>query len=156
MPAAHLYVLVEFIFLTLFYSNYVKKYVAPKYIPIAISIFILFTVLNAVFIQKVSEYPSVLRVVESIIIVIFSILYFHKVMVESKITKLSREPMIWVNTDMLVYFSGNFFFHILLPIGVSHLVNFATFTVYYFWITNVMFYLILAIGFYKQKRLVEQ
>ena len=155
MPAAHVYVPIEFIMLILFYANYVEKYIKKKYIYSIIFAFVVFSVLNALYLQKVAEYPNIVRALESIILVLFSILYFHKVLVEAKITKLSKEPMIWVNTIILVYFSSNFFFHILLPILVLYSVDFAFHTVYFFWTTNIMFYLVLTVGFYKQKKLAE-
>lgn len=153
MPEAHIYALVEFIILTLFYANYLKRYISRKFIWTVISVFTLFSLLNALFIQKITVYPYIVRAIESIVMVIFSILYFHKVMVDAKIKKLSKEPMIWINTGMLLYFSSNFFFHILLPLVVTYSNEFARIMVYYFWVTNILFYLILAIGFYKQKKL---
>ncbi len=156
MPGAHVYVFFEFLILSFFYSLYLKEYINQKYIWIIIGAFAVFCVLNALFFQKITVYPNYTRAVESIIMVLFSVLYFYKVMVEAKIKKLSKEPMIWVNTAMLVYFSINFFFHILLPLVVSTSNAFAKKMVYFFWTTNVLFYLTIAIAFYKQKRLAKK
>ncbi len=156
MPGAHVYVLVEFIILTFFYANYIKVYIARKYIWVIIAGFTVLSVLNALFIQKITAYPNILRAVESIVMVIFSVLYFHKIMVEAKIKKLSKEPMIWINTAMLVYFSGNFFFHILFPVVLANSEEFARRIIYFYWSSNILFYLILTVGFYKQIKLAER
>lgn len=155
MPLLHMYVPVELLLLTLFYVNYIKEYINRKYIWAILGAFIAFSVLNVLFFQKIATYPYLLRAVESIILVVFSVLYFYKVMVEAKIKKLSKDPMIWINTGMLFYFSGNFFFHILLQLAVTTSNDFAKKMVYFFWTTNILFYLVLAIGFYKQKKLSE-
>ena len=156
MPELHVYVLFEFILLTLFYVNSIKEYINRKFIWVIIGGFVVLSILNALFFQEITKYPYILRAIESIVIVIFSILYFHKVMVEAKIKKLFKEPMIWINTAMLVYFSINFFFHILLPIVVMKTLNeFAREMVYFYWATNILFYMLIAIGFYKQKKLVK-
>lgn len=156
MPELHVYVILEFIILTFFYANYVQEYISRKYIWIIIAGFIVLGVLNALFLQNITVYPNILRAVESIVMVIFTVLYFQKVMVEAKIKKLSKEPMIWINTAMLIYFSGNFFFHILFPVVLTNSVEFAKRTTYFFWATNIIFYLTLSVGFYKHKKLTEK
>lgn len=155
MPGAHIYVPVELVVLTLFYANYVKEYISKKYIWIIIGTFVIISIMNALFFQKVTVYPNIPRAVECIVMVIYSVLYFHKVMVEAKIKKLSKEPMIWINTGILCYFSFDFFFHISFPAVLASSVEFAKGILYFFWATNIMFYSILAIGFYKQKKLAE-
>ena len=155
MPGAHIYVLGEFVVLTLFYANYINEYVNRKFIWSIIGAFSVFSILNALFIQKITVYPNIPRAVESIVMVVFSVLYFHKVMVEAKIKKLSKEPMIWINTAMLIYFSVNFFFHISFPVALANSVEFAKGIIYFFWATNIVFYTILTIGFYKQKKLTQ-
>lgn len=152
-PAAHFYVPLEFIILVLFYMNYLTGYINKKFTWFIISGFVLLCLLNVLFFQDITEYPNIPRGVESIILVVFSVLYFHKVMVEAKIKKLAGEPMIWINTGILIYFSGDFFFHLSLPLALAVSAEFARKIVYFFWATNIFFYLILAVGFYKQKRL---
>lgn len=154
MPEAHIYVPLEFAILVLFYMNYLRGYVNKKYTWFIISGFALLSILNALFFQNINEYPNIPRGIESIIMVVFSVLYFHNVMVEAKIKKLSKEPMIWINTAMLIYFSSDFFFHLSFPVVLANSVEFAKGIIYFFWATNILFYLILAVGFYKQKNLL--
>ena len=156
MPEAHFYVPFEFIILVLFYQNYLTGYINKKYIWLIISGFFLLSILNALYFQGIDEYPNIPRGVESMVMVVFSVLYFHKVMVEAKIKNLAKEPMIWINTGMLIYFSGDFFFHLSFPVVLDNSVDFARRIVYFFWGMNILFYLMLTIGFYKQKKLAEQ
>lgn len=155
MPGLHIYVPLEFIVLTLFYANYIKEYINRKYIWIIIGAFVIFCIMNAIFFQEIAIYPNIPRAMESIVMVIFSVLYFHKVMVEAKIKKLSKEPMIWINTGILVYFSFDFFFHISFPAALANSVEFAMGILYFFWVTDILFYSLLAIGFYEQKKMPE-
>ena len=70
-------------------------------------------------------------------------------MVEAKIKSISQEPMIWINTAVLLYFSGNLFFNILFSIILETSRDFSKFTTYFIvWLTAA-FYLLIAIAFWK-------
>jgi hypothetical protein len=85
------------------------------------------------------------------ILFLFSVAFFTKVMVDGKITKLSGEPLIWINTAILIYYTGNFFHHSLYNLRLRASIDIAILSQKLFSVLNILFYLIIAIGFLKAK-----
>jgi hypothetical protein len=62
---------------------------------------------------------------------------------------LADEPFIWINTAILIYYTGTLFFYILFNLILEYSREFSKITVYYFSILNALFYILIAIGFLK-------
>lgn len=147
----HIYVPIEFLLIALAYYSALKSHVNKAFLLILVIVFELFCVVNPIFMQELHEYSSA-RAISSVLLILFSILYYHKVMVESKVRALSTEPMIWINTAVLVYFAGNLFFNLLFSLILEYSREFSKLTTYYFVILVALFYLLIAIGFWKAGR----
>ncbi len=152
MPQAHIYSLITLLFLGFFYINIFYKFTNKKILYSIILAFTIYSIGNAFFIQSIWDYPSVPSSIKALIIIIFSILYFHKTMVEAKIEKLFHEPLIWINTAILFYFTGTLFFYILFNINLEFSVPFTKVTIFYLKISNVLLYILVSIGFWKSKK----
>jgi hypothetical protein len=98
------------------------------------------------------EFPSLVGSIGAMIVFIFSIAFFSKVMVEAKISKLAGEPLIWINTAILIYFTGNFFYYSLYNYRLKASFDIAMLAAKFFGVLNILFYLIIAIGFLKVKK----
>ena len=72
-------------------------------------------------------------------------------MVEAKIRNLSKEPLIWVNTAILIYYTGNLFYYILFDLFLDYSHEFLKSIGVYFFTLNTLFYILIAIGFYISK-----
>ncbi len=125
----HIAFVLEAVILLLMYRELFKKYVERKgeyaYRKIFIALiiaFVLFAIANAIWLQPLTIYPNNIRVVLSIIIVIFSIQ--HHIMITARATryyylsgmninisdygdqkeipafKLTQAPMFWINTGL--------------------------------------------------------
>lgn len=70
--------------------------------------FIIFSVVNSIFLQPLSTFNSNSRSLESILLVGFSIAYFFKVFKEKKVIYLEKNDNFWLNAAALIYFSGSF------------------------------------------------
>jgi hypothetical protein len=108
-----------------------------------------YSIINTLFIQSLYEYANIVGSLGALIIFLFSVVYFTKVMVEAKITKLSQEPLIWINTAILIYYTGNFFFHSLYNFRLNASLDIAILAAKLFSVFNILFYLIIGIGFFK-------
>ncbi len=73
-------------------------------------------------------------------------------MLEAKIMKLADEPLIWINTALLIYFTGNLFFYILFNVILEASRAFSKITVQYYSGLMALFYILIAIGFFKAKK----
>jgi len=145
---SHLYFPLEFLFLSLLYLKELGKFYKTNWMKVVIVLFMTYCVVNSLFIQKFVGYSQV-RSFSSIIFVIYSILYYYRVMTEAKIIKLSDEPMVWINTAVLLYFAGSLFNAVLFRLTLEYSMEFARHITNFYGVLNVIFYLLIAIGFWK-------
>ena len=148
-PIGHFYFPIAFLIAGLFYKQILSDFIKPKYILTIIIAFLIYCLINSLFIQNLFEYASLEGSIGSIIIFLFSILFFTKVMIEAKIVKLSKEPLIWINSSFLLYYTGNFFFYALYNLRANTSYQMALFAGQVFSVLNLIFYLLIAIGFLK-------
>ncbi|MCY1719737.1 hypothetical protein OU798_05250 [Prolixibacteraceae bacterium Z1-6] len=148
LPGTHIYGPIEFLLLAFLYYFHFNKSKIAKWIIVSMVLFELYCIINLLFIQGFYEYSNT-RAISSLILVLFSILYFNKVMIETNISKLSAEPMVWINTAVLLYFSANLFYNILFMMILDYSREFSKLVNIYFTVFNVGFYILIAIGFWK-------
>lgn len=152
MPVGHFYFPIAFLIMGLFFLKVLKNFVETKYVLILIIAFEIYCVINTVFIQSLFDYPSLVGSIGAMLLFLFSVAFFTKIMVEAKINNLSREPLVWINTAILIYYTGNFFYHSLYNLRVTASMEVFLFAAKFFSGLNILFYLIIAIGFLKVKR----
>lgn len=108
MPAMQIYTLVEFLALSVFYKRLLDGSVIAKYIPHIIVVYCILFVLNIIFYQPLLTYNSYTRVLEAVIVILYSIIYFTKNL--DDIASTTTTPVgrtAYVNAGFLLYFSGS-------------------------------------------------
>lgn len=155
LPGLHLYMLVEFSLLTLFYIRLFDDYVNRNWIYLISAVFLVYSIINTIFIQGIWNYPNIPRAIEALILILFSLIYFYKVLIESKIEKLMNDSIIWINLAVLIYFSGNFVYHILFNMILEYSRETAKTIGNLFTILNIIYYILITIGFWKERKTVE-
>ena len=151
LELSHYYFPLEFLFLALLYLKEFDSFVNRKWLKVLIGVFMLYCLINPIFLQDYSEYSQV-RSFSSILLVVFSIFYFYRVLTEAKIGKLANEPMIWINTAVLLYFAGSLFYNVLFTIILEYSKEFLKLGATYFHILNLIFYSLITIGIIKAGR----
>lgn len=151
LEISHYYFPLEFLFLSLLYLKELGGFVNKKWLKGLIAIFMIYCLMNPIFLQDYSQYSQV-RSFSSIILVVFSILYYYRVLTEAKIRKLANEPMIWANTAVLLYFAGSLFYNVLFTIILEYSRQFSKLSASYFSVLNVVFYVLIAISMVKAGR----
>ena len=151
MPLGHIYIPVSFLLVGLFYFHLLRGFLKEKIITAIIVIFMLFSVLNSLLIQSIYSFPNYSGAIGALILIGFSVLLFAKIMVEGNIKKLSGEPMVWINSAILIYYTANFFFYILYNILFENSIEFLKQTIFVLNIFNLIFYILIAIGFWQVK-----
>ncbi len=110
LPLLHLYTIIEFAFISLFYFTVFEKTAIKNTILRLIPVFTGLCVLNAVFLQSIYVYNSYPHSVEALLIMGYSILYlFQSSKTNTNATSWVNNPVSWVNTGILQYFSGALF-----------------------------------------------
>lgn len=152
-PIGHFYFPIAFLILIIFYYQLLNNFIKPIYFFIVVVIYEVYCIINPIFIQGLLEYSSLVGAIGTLIVFIFSVVFFVKVMSEAKIEKLSHEPLIWINTAILVYYSFNFFYFSLYNLRIIASVEMAKIVTVFFGVFNLLFYLIISVGFLKAKKL---
>lgn len=106
MYIMNIYTVVEFILLAEVYKNELKKFISIRIINYIIFSFLVFFAFNIVFIQPITELNNYVLVLESILLIIFSILYFYKTLQTLDTDELVKESMFWISAGTLFYFSA--------------------------------------------------
>lgn len=148
----HFYYPVEFLILALFYIPYLKPLIKKKWILIIISLYVIYSFINPIFVQNLGE-TSNLRALNAILLIFLSIAYFYRLLLETKENKIIAQPMFWINTAVLLYFSSILFYNVTLNLMISRFSNEFVKT---FGIISgmflIVFYLLIATGFYLEGR----
>lgn len=151
-PIGHFYFPIAFLILFFFYYQLLNKFIKPIYFFIVIGVYEVYCIINPILIQGLFEYSSLVGAIGALLVFIFSVVYFIKVMSEAKIEKLSHEPLIWINTALLIYYSFNFFYFSLYNLRVIASIEMAKLVTGFFGVFNLLFYLIITVGFAISKK----
>ncbi len=137
LPLLHIYTLLEFIFLSLFYKNILKQEILSKkyfnILIISISISILI-ILNSIFLQNIYTFNSNAKTLTQVIYICYALTYFFNVTLEkTPIIKFLNS----INAAILLYYAGSLFIfmfsNVFFSLSKEHIV---------FWVVNALLYLI--------------
>jgi len=157
MPIGHFYFPAAILILGLFYLRVLRNFIRPFYILTILIAFLLYSIINSLFIQGLFEYASLVGAIGGLVVFLFSVAFFTKIMIEAKITKLSTEPLVWINSGLLIYYTGNFFYFMMFNLRLLASMEVAVIAAYLFSFLNLMFYLIITISFLMvNKKTVKQ
>jgi len=148
---SHFYFPLEFLLLALFYVPLLVPVIKRRWVVSIIILFMLYSIFNVVFIQELHD-RSNLRSLSSIILVAFSLLFFYRIMIESRIHKLVAEPMVWINSAILLFFASIFFYNMLITPALRSSLQLARFMSTINRLFIVLFYLGVAYSFYLEGR----
>lgn len=141
MPIGHFYIPFSILIFSFMYKRLLVGFLNKYIFNLFIFSIVLFAVINPVFFQSLWEFPNVLGAVGALMLIVFSILYFGRMMIEGKTQKLADNTMVWVNSLVLFYYTGNFFFYILFNLNVENSIEFAKLSTRLYLILNILLYL---------------
>lgn len=93
----------------LFYKQHIKSKKIGRLLLLTVVFFITFTLTNVFFIQGVGSNNSYTLSLRAVICICMSLIYFYVLIKELPAERITRLPMFWINTAVLIYFSGTFF-----------------------------------------------
>jgi hypothetical protein len=109
--AGNVYNILQFILLCLIFSNHFINIKTRNLLIVLFILFLVFAFINLFFIEGFSMRNTNLRTVSSISFIILSIYYFKYLLIEQPVDNILEFPMFWVNSAILIYFSGNIFLY---------------------------------------------
>ncbi|GEM_PF-769935 len=151
-PVGNNYFPLAFLILGLFYFFLLKDYINKRVIIGTVLVFIFIAIFNLLFIQDLKKFPNIIAPIGALIIIVFSILHFLKVLSDANIESLSAEPLIWINTIILIYYSANLFYFTLFNLSWELNREFTRKIHLFYAGVNILFYAFIAVGFWKVGR----
>lgn len=147
----HLYTPLEFACIVWFYGTVLQGFV-KKTVFVWIGVgFAILSGLNSWFLQDPMTFNTYARSLEGILVIILCLMWCYKTLTEMKIKQLQQDPVFWVNTGFLLYFSGNvlLFAFSNYILGINRALNL------YIWAFHALFsilvYFFISIGLWKAR-----
>lgn len=152
LPLLHFYTLSEFLLLYIFYDYFFSN-TFPKWLLRGIAgSFVLFTLINSIFIQSIYTFNNYARGLEALLLIIFALLCFYKIYLPASVTGAKHHSVVWINSGVLLYFSGAFTLFILsnyiLPLG--RVLNTQIWAVHSF--LSILLYVFISIGLWRSRK----
>lgn len=146
LPLLHIYTIAEFIMISWFYMIVLRGYKKTRLIFWLAVCFTVFGLLNSLLLQSWYTFNTIPRSIESLLVILLSLVCYYKMLSELKIRKMERSPIFWINTGFLFYFSGALFLFMLsnyiLPL--NHQLNIFIWTIHACF--SIMLYLFIFLG----------
>ncbi len=105
----HLSTLVEFFFLANAFRYALGRSISRKSLLIILILFSVLVLVNSLFFQNLQQNNSYIKILEAMLLISFSLMYFYKLAGELKIAYPERDPFFWINTSVFIYFSSSLF-----------------------------------------------
>ncbi len=142
----NIYILISSIFFLTLFRFYINKH--KIYINFMLIVYLIFYVCNVLFIQKTLQtFQSYSIILESIFVVISSIILFIELLNSDDILKINRSLLFWVSIGLLLFYVG------ILPIIImANFLNYGGLFDYIILFLNVIMYSCFITGFIVSKK----
>ncbi len=108
----HVSTLAEFLFLASIYRIILKSFLPRWLMPLLIAVFTVLAIVNTVFLQSFQYNNSNIKIIESLLLITFALLFLLRLTREMKVRRLERYSLFWVNCAILLFFSSTLFIFI--------------------------------------------
>lgn len=147
----HLYTPLEFACIVWFYGMVLRGFI-KKTVFVWLGVgFAALSALNSAFLQDPKMFNTYARSFEGLLVIVLCLAWCYKTLTEMKIRHLQQDPVFWVNTGFLLYFSGN----VLLFAVSNYIVDINRALNLYIWafhaIFSILVYFFISIGLWKAK-----
>jgi hypothetical protein len=106
---SHLYTLVEFITLAMFFFYILSDEANRKRLLVLFALYTLYLAVNPFLIEDINNFNPIARSINSFFFIILSLLYMYKIYQSETIEMPEKSPVFWIVTALLFYFSVSFF-----------------------------------------------
>lgn len=145
MPIAHLWAVIEFAFFSLVYYHLFTSRTAKKAVILLIASMVVLEILNLIYFEKITQFPSVILEASHIAYVIYALLLFRQMLLYPAQQSLFKQSLFWFNMNMLFYATTMFLYFALLNYVVDN--KFDTTPLVYFGIVeNYLFYALIGLS----------
>lgn len=146
------FTILEFVFLSFFYSNFTNSVKKTYFNKIVLLVFLLIALIDLFFINGFKRVNTLTVSIESITLIVYSLISFYLIMSRMLFDKLLDAPFFWINIAVLFYFSGSLFLFLFgnYLISQGNKTYMEMYKIHTF--VNAVWYLFISIGFWKVKK----
>jgi hypothetical protein len=109
LPLFHLFVLLKLLFFGWVYVQAFKNVLLKRLVTVLTVLLGMFTVASSMLLESIWTFNSISATVESVFLIVLSLLMFGQLLLQHEVVFLDREPLFWLNSGVLLYFAGNLF-----------------------------------------------
>jgi hypothetical protein len=99
----------QFCMLSLFYKHIIQYARVRIAVDIAIPLFILFAIINAVYFNPLNRYNSYALVIKHFFLSLLILTYFYQLLISNEVEIIQLNPYFWISSGLLIASLGNFF-----------------------------------------------
>lgn len=104
-----LFTVLEYMLLAYVFAQGVKPFLKQPFFWKITTSFLLFVIVDMIWISGIEQFNSYSTAIEGLVLILFSLIFFYKTLQDLKIKHLEREPLFWISTGVLLYFSSSLF-----------------------------------------------
>jgi hypothetical protein len=105
----YLFTLCEFSLFTYLFAQALVPFIKRRLLLGLLFFFLLFVLIDMIWLSGLEQFNSYSTAVEGLLVIFLTLCYFYKTLRELRIKYLEREPVFWVSTGVLLYYSSNLF-----------------------------------------------
>lgn len=68
--------------------------------------YVIFSVFDTIYYEPFSTYPSNIGFIYSLMLILYSLLFFFEIYEKGEVLYIERHPHFWINSALLIYYSG--------------------------------------------------
>lgn len=145
MPVAHIWAVIEYAFFSLTYFYLLtNRWVKKAIIASIVAMFIL-EVVNVLFFEKLTQFPSLILEASHIVYVVYSLLLFRQMLLVPAEQSLFKQSLFWFNINVLFYATTMFLDFALLSYFIQNKLD-ALPLAYFALVVNFIFYIVIGIS----------
>jgi hypothetical protein len=91
---------------SLYYYFLFEKLLFKRLVLVLFIGYVIFAIFDTTFYESFTAYPSNIGFVYSLLIILFSLLFFFEIYEKGEVLYIERHPHFWINSALLIYYSG--------------------------------------------------
>ena len=106
MYLKHLLSHFEICIFSLYFYFLFEKQIFKRIVLSLFLVYIIFSVFDTIYFEPFSTYPSNIGFIYSLMLILYSLLFFFEIYEKGEVLYIERHPHFWVNSALLIYYSG--------------------------------------------------
>ncbi len=91
---------------SLYYYYLIERKIYRKLIQLLFTGYVVFAIIDTIYYEPFSVYPSNIGFVYGLMIILYSLLFFLEIYEKGEVLYIERHPHFWINSAFMIYYSG--------------------------------------------------